>query len=88
MALDDWIGQQSVSCNVTGTDRWKRKIARCYVHEFDMQAWLVANGWAMAFTRYSKDYVADQERAQKAGVGIWGAEFQEPWEWRQQNNNR
>lgn len=53
-----------------------------------MQAWLVANGWAMAFTRYSKDYVADQERAQKAGVGIWGAEFQEPWEWRQQNNNR
>ncbi len=47
-----------------------------------MGAWLVASGHALAFRRYSLDYVADEEAARTARRGVWQGHFVPPWEWR------
>lgn len=82
LALSDWIGDKPVSCRVNGSDRYQRKLARCTMDGQDMQAWLVSNGWAMAYRRYSTDYVAAEEVAQAAKLGLWRGEFVMPWDWR------
>jgi len=82
LALSDWIGDKTVSCEVNGSDRYQRKLARCTVDGQDMQVWLVSNGWAMAYRAYSTDYVAAEEVAQAAKLGLWRGEFVMPWNWR------
>lgn len=82
LALDEWIGPSVVSCSQTGTDRWKRVIATCQVRGEDMGRWMVSEGHALAFVRYSKDYVPDEAEARAAGRGIWQGRFVPPWEWR------
>lgn len=84
VALSDWLGVRTVSCRAKGEDRYKRKLARCFVGNEDIQAWLVLNGWALAYRTYSKDYVAAEEVAQSRKVGLWQGEFVRPWDWRKQ----
>ena len=43
---------------------------------------MVRKGWALAYRRYSMDYVDEESEAQKTGVGIWRGEFVPPWQWR------
>jgi endonuclease YncB( thermonuclease family) len=50
--------------------------------------WMVANGWAVAYRKYSLDYVADEERAHRAGLRLWSGSFEMPWDWRQQRQHR
>ena len=35
-------------------------------------------GQAIAFRKYSLDYVADEDRARAAKAGLWAGEFQDP----------
>lgn len=81
-ALDQWIDSRNVTCSVTGTDRYQRKIARCYVGDKDMQAWLVAQGWAVAYRSYSQQYIPYENEARLAKRGIWASEFEKPADWR------
>lgn len=81
-ALDRWIAGRNVSCQVSGTDRYQRKIARCFVAADDMQAWLVSNGWALAYRQYSTQYVPFEDQARRAGRGVWTSEFENPADWR------
>lgn len=81
-ALADWIDRGVVSCEQTGTDRYKRAIATCTVRGDDMGRWLVAAGHALAFRRYSIEYVANEEQAQAAKAGLWRGRFVPPWDWR------
>ncbi len=48
----------------------------------DLNAWLVSRGWAVAYRRYSTDYVDEEKRAREAGIGIWSGRFVVPWKWR------
>jgi len=82
LALSDWIGDRPVTCHSRGTDRYRRTVARCFVGNDDMQAWLVSNGWALAYRRYSEDYVVAEEHASAAQAGMWRDDFVPPWEWR------
>ena len=82
-ALADKIARQPVTCEDLGRDRYDRIIARCAVAGEDMGAWMVANGWALAYRRYSLDYVDEEAATQAAQRGIWASEFAKPWEWRQ-----
>ncbi len=43
---------------------------------------MVANGLALAYLRYSLDYVEEEADAREAQRGIWASEFVKPWEWR------
>ncbi len=78
----DKIARRSVTCEDLGRDRYKRIIARCAAGGEDMGAWMVSHGLALAYRRYSLDYVGEEADAQAARRGVWAGEFVKPWEWR------
>ncbi len=43
----------------------------------------VTAGLALAYRRYSKDYVGQEAAAQAARRGLWSGRFVAPWDWRQ-----
>ena len=81
-ALVEKIARRAVTCEDLGSDRYGRMIARCTVAGEDLEAWIVRNGWAPAYRRYSLDYVDEEADAQAAQHGIWASEFVKPWAWR------
>ena len=81
-ALIKIIGNKLVSCNRKGLDRYKRVIGVCRVGAIDLNAWMVVNGWAVAYRRYSRDYVLDEQKAKESKKGIWQGHFIMPWSWR------
>lgn len=74
-------GQQAV-CRGRGTDDYGRTIAVCQAAGLELNRTMVQQGWAVAFRNYSSDYIADEERARSAKLGIWGSTFLMPVEWR------
>ena len=76
------FGNKSWTCRTRSVDRRGRTVARCEVGGEDVQKWLVANGWALAFTRISRDYEADEKAAREAKAGMWQGAFIAPWDWR------
>ena len=71
-----------MSCAGSDTDRYGRVIGVCSAGGEDLNAWLVANGWALAYRQYAEDYVAQEEQARSDKRGIHRGEFIEPWNWR------
>ena len=88
VALSDRIGHSVVCCDTRGRDRYGRIISVCLKDTEDLNRWMVANGWAVAYRKYALDYVADEERAHLAKVGIWSGTFEMPWDWRLQKQQR
>ncbi len=84
-ALADKIDRRPVTCEDLGRDRYERIIGRCTVAGEDMGAWMVSEGLALAYRRYSLDYVDEEADAQAARRGLWAGEFMKPWEWRRGN---
>lgn len=78
-------GNRSWTCHVRSIDRRGRTVARCEADGQDIQKWLVANGWALAYTRASHDYEADEKAAREAKAGMWQGAFIAPWDWRVRN---
>ena len=81
-ALRVLIGADPVRCEGDTLDRYKRLIAICYSGTVNLNAEMVRQGWALAYRRYSNDYVSAKIEAQDAKRGIWAGEFVPPWEWR------
>ncbi len=73
------------SCHALRTDRRGRIVARCTVDGEDIQKWMVRSGWALAYTRISHDYEADEKAAREAKAGMWQGAFIAPWDWRVRN---
>ncbi|PCJ60346.1 MAG: hypothetical protein COA65_03715 [Rhodospirillaceae bacterium] len=57
-------------------------IATCFAGSINLNAEMVRRGWALAYRRYSKDYVVEEIEAQEAKLGIWAGDFELPWKWR------
>ena len=81
-ALADRIGGRSITCEPKDRDRYNRVVAVCRSGGDDLNAWMVAEGWAVAYRRYSTDYVPQEERASGSKRGVWQGEFIAPWDWR------
>jgi endonuclease YncB( thermonuclease family) len=81
-ALANIIGNHWVTCTKHEIDRYGRVIAVCKVGPINLNAWMVSNGWAVAYRRYSLDYVQAEKVAKNSRAGIWRGEFTMPWEWR------
>ncbi len=81
-ALADKIAHRPVTCEDLGRDRYKRIIARCTVAGEDLGVWMVSQGLALAYRRYSHDYIDEEAGAQAVRRGIWAGEFVKPGEWR------
>lgn len=95
--LAELIGEQPVSCTPQGRpDRYRRIVARCEVTALceerdctnrtfrrDLGGWMVGDGWAVDFPRYSDgEHSEQQAEAQDARKGMWAGEFEMPWDWR------
>lgn len=83
--LREKIDGRLVQCDEKGTDRYGRTIATCSVADQDLEAWMVEQGWAVAYRKYSLDYMAQEEQAKVARRGIWASDFEMPWDWRRRN---
>lgn len=81
--LVELVDGRDVTCVARDTDKYGRTVATCRAGEVDLNATMVSEGLAWAFTRYSSDYVAEEEAARTAHVGIWQASTAEaPWDYR------
>ena len=65
-------------------DRYGRMVAICRASGEDLGAIMVREGFAWAFTRYSVDYVDQQEEARRANRGVHAHDCVPAWEWRAQ----
>lgn len=84
-ALEDEIGSETVRCIPSGTDRYKRILATCYLGKENLNEWMVRNGWAIAYRRYSMRYIIAEQEARIASRGIWIGTFKKPEDWRRRN---
>ena len=51
----------------------------------DLNAWLVREGWALAYVAYSTAYAPAEENARTQKRGLWQGAFVAPWDWRHRN---
>lgn len=82
LALQDHIGRRTVTCVQDDIDRYGRSVSHCEVSGEDIGEWLVKHGWAVAYTRYSRQYLPEENDARAAHAGIWSGDFMLPWDWR------
>ena len=80
--LIEKIGDKKVNCKKVAIDRYKRVVAECYVNNESLSKYLVKNGYAFAYRRYSKKFVEDENFAKKNKLGLWSMDFQYPWDFR------
>lgn len=76
------VGSRTVSCTQRDVDDYGRVVAVCRVGSTDVGAALVRGGFALAYRRYSDDYVDEEREARSARRGIWAGEFTPPEEYR------
>jgi endonuclease YncB( thermonuclease family) len=81
-AMRDLVTGATVICKQQDIDRYGRVVAICYVDGHDVGQKLMHAGWALAYRRYSKKYVAIEGKARAAKRGMWRGSFVKPWEWR------
>ena len=82
-ALERKVGRSQVTCTGTERDQYDRLIAVCEVAGVDVGSWLVEQGRAVAFVRFSSDYIEAEKRARARKIGIWATTFVMPWDYRQ-----
>jgi endonuclease YncB( thermonuclease family) len=81
-ALAGRVRGEPVRCERRDRDEHGRIVAVCFLGDENLNAWLVRHGWALAYLRYSRDYVDEERAAREAGLGMWGGSFEKPWEHR------
>jgi endonuclease YncB( thermonuclease family) len=79
-ALLEHVRGREVRCIVLGLDEYDRRVASCEVDGEELSRWLVTNGLAMAFRRYSDRFVPDEQAAQAAQASLWQTDFSPPWQ--------
>ena len=83
--LTSKINGSEIKCIFTTKDKYKRYIATCYREKTNLNKWMVRNGYAIAYRRYSKKYVPDEEFAKENKLGLWQGKFMNPEKWRKVN---
>jgi len=76
------INNKVITCKILGVDRYKRYIGECYKRNLNLNSWLVSNGYAVVYRKYSKKYVSYEINAKNQKLGMWQGKFEMPWEYR------
>ena len=82
--LIEKIADQEVSCIRESKDQYGRTLAECFVGKDSLSSYLVREGYAFAYRKYSDKFIADEEHAQSKGNGMWSMQFIFPWEYRRE----
>jgi endonuclease YncB( thermonuclease family) len=82
-ALSDLVFGKQVTLHTTGTDRYKRTLARVTVGDIEVEDQMIVTGYAWHYSRY--DHTAALEAAERnaraASRGLWAdAKPVAPWE--------
>jgi len=85
MKLEKKINDKFITCEWINKDRYKRYIAECFKNKKNINAWMVENGYALAYRKYSKKFITQENIAKKEKLGLWTGNFEMPWEWRKKN---
>lgn len=80
--LTQLVADEEVICVYRDTDAYERIVAVCRAGATDLGAALVRRGLAVAFTRYSADYIRDEEIARERRSGAWDGNFTPPTNYR------
>lgn len=80
--LRDLVRGRTVACEPKTTDRYGRTVAVCRADGADLGAAMVRTGQALAFVRYSADYLPQEAEARAARAGVHAHDCQTPWNWR------
>ena len=83
--LTNKIDNSKIKCVSTSKDRYKRYLATCYKGKTNLNKWMVRKGYAVAYKKYSKAYIIDEEFAKKNKLGMWVGDFTTPEKWRKLN---
>ena len=84
-ALAGWLAAASpMTCKFVERDQYGRFVGNCTRGDgASVQRWLVRNGHAVDWPRYSNGAFSGEQSAAKAEqVGIWQGQFELPWKWR------
>jgi endonuclease YncB( thermonuclease family) len=72
------VGSRDVTCVRRDEDDYGRIVAVCRVGTTDLGAEMVRAGLAVAYRRYSDEYVDEEREARAARRGVWAGEFTAP----------
>lgn len=75
-------------CYAESRDKYQRVLVICQVGQLDISREMVRQGYALAYTYYSKKYLPDQEEAKANKRGIWQGSFTEPRKWRKHHHRK
>ena len=80
--LKEKIGNNVVICiREPKLDPWGRTVAECFIGNESISSYMVKNGYACDYVKYSKrKYAKEQEYAQSKKLGIWKMNFDSSWE--------
>ena len=79
------IGNNKVKCVEEGIDKYKRILAECFVNNQSLSKYLVREGFAFAYRKYSTKFIEDEDYAKKHNKGMWSMTFEYPWDYRRKN---
>ena len=87
IALKKYVGSKVIECAYTEKDRYGRILGTCYLWKNDgkkisLNRYMVFTGNAVAYKRYSKEYLDDEKWAKNNQLGMWQGQFIRPEEWR------
>ena len=80
--LKQFIGLSLPDCITEGMDVYGRILAECFVEGESISKYLVKNGYAFAYRKYSNKFIDDENYAKNNNLGLWNTEFAYPWDYR------
>ena len=83
--LEVKIDGSKIKCISSTKDKYKRYLAKCFKDKINLNRWMVRNGYAVAYRRYSKEYISDEDFARENKLGLWQGKFIKPEKWRKLN---
>ena len=86
--LKNKIADKIPKCIVKDKDRYQRFVAECFIGKESLSRFMVREGYAVAYSQYSKDFIDDEKYAKENKLGIWSMNFQVPSEYRKSLRNK
>ncbi len=86
--LQNKIADKIPECVVKDKDRYQRLVAECFIGKESLSRFMVREGYAVAYSQYSKNFIEDEKYAKENKLGIWSMNFQIPSEYRKSLRNK
>jgi endonuclease YncB( thermonuclease family) len=86
--LKNKIADKIPECIVKDKDRYQRLVAECFIGKESLSRFMVREGYAVAYSQYSKNFIEDEKYAKENKLGIWSMNFQIPSEYRKSLRNK